>query len=244
MKKILKKIRDEVKNIRNVFYSKVLYKRYLGSKSKKAIVDNFFNYYYNLGEFFGKTWQETYWMGYKIKKLPTDLLIYQEIIFNKKPDIIIESGTGYGGSALFLAHMCDLVKKGKILTIDIKANKSKPKHKRIEYFIGSSTSKEIIDKLKKKIKKKDKIMVILDSDHKKDHVLRELEIYNEFVTKDNYLIVEDTCINGNPVRLDFGPGPMEAVKEFLNKNKRFRVDSTLEKFLISFNPKGYLKKIK
>ena len=95
----------------------------------------------------------------------------------------------------------------------------------------------------KLISDKDKVMVILDSDHHKEHVLNELRIYGKFVTKESYIIVEDTNINGHPVYPDFGPGPMEAVEEFLRENKNFVIDKTREKFYLTFNPRGYLKKI-
>jgi cephalosporin hydroxylase len=85
-------------------------------------------------------------------------------------------------------------------------------------------------------------MVILDSDHHKDHVLRELEIYSKFVTNGSYIIVEDTNINGHPVRPKFGPGPTEAVKEFLKGSRDFVIDKSREKFFLTFNPNGYLKK--
>jgi len=88
------------------------------------------------------------------------------------------------------------------------------------------------------------VMVILDSNHDKDHVLNELRSYNRFVTKGSYLIVEDTDFNGHPVLPDYGPGPMEAVKAFLSENKDFEVDKSREKFFLTFNPRGYLKKIR
>jgi len=87
-------------------------------------------------------------------------------------------------------------------------------------------------------------MVILDSDHSKGHVLSELKIYSKFVTKGSYIIVEDTNINNHPVFPDFGPGPMEAVEEFLKENKDFSVDRSREKFYLTFNPKGFLQKRK
>jgi cephalosporin hydroxylase len=88
------------------------------------------------------------------------------------------------------------------------------------------------------------VMVILDSDHQKDHVLSELLLYSPFVTQGSYLIVEDTNLNGSPVAKDFGPGPGEAVKEFLSGNDQFCADRKREKFLISANPGGYLKRRK
>ena len=186
-------------------------------------------------------------MGYPVLKCPLDLWIYQEILFDLEPDIIIECGTAYGGSALYLASMCDQIGNGKILTIDLEKplvdpQRQLPKHHRIHYLTGSSTSVEIKDQLSNLIASDDKVMVILDSDHSKDHVLKEMLIYNTLVTKGQYMIVEDTNVNGHPVLPFHGPGPMEAVEEFLSHNTDFTVDSSKDKFLLSFNPSGYLLK--
>ena len=87
-------------------------------------------------------------------------------------------------------------------------------------------------------------MVILDSDHTKEHVLNELRIYQQFIPIGGYLIVEDTNINGHPVQEDFGPGPMEALREFLLETDSFEIDKTKERFLLTMNPCGYLKRVK
>lgn len=231
--KLLCLLRNEVVTLRKLIYSKL----------EKSIVDQFHELYYD-SRVFGKTWGNTFWLGIPTLKCPLDLWIYQEIIFEVKPDVIIECGTAAGGSALFLASMCDLVGNGRVITIDIEDIKGRPEHKRIKYLLGSSTSKEIVEKVKNLIKDEIKVMVILDSDHHEEHVLNELRIYSNFVTKGSYLIVEDTNINGHPVAPDFGPGPMEAVKKFLRENKSFVIDETKEKFYLTFNPKGYLKRIK
>jgi len=144
---------------------------------------------------------------------------------------------------LFLASMCDLVNNGKVITIDIEDRKDRPQHERIVYLLGSSISKEIVSQVKGLISDKDKVMVILDSDHHKEHVLNEIRIYHKLLTKGNYLIVEDTNINNHPVYPEFGPGPMEAVEEFLKENREFVADKNREKFYLTFNPKGYLIKI-
>jgi cephalosporin hydroxylase len=88
----------------------------------------------------------------------------------------------------------------------------------------------------------DSVLVILDSDHTKDHVLAEMRAYGPLVTKGSYMIVEDTNINGHPVLPDFGPGPWEAVEEFLQGNDQFTVDRSREKLLMTFNPMGYLRR--
>jgi cephalosporin hydroxylase len=220
----------------------LFYKKVFGNfKSKRNIIDHFHKLYYESEE---KTWKNTFWLGVPAQKCPLDFWIYQEIIFEIKPDVIIECGTYGGGSALFLASICDLLDQGEIITIDIKSMKGRPEHKRITYLLGSTTSQEIVERVRDFIKNKNRVMAILDSDHNKEHVLKELEIYSSFVTKDSYLIVEDTNINDHPVNSDFGPGPMEAVREFLEENKNFMIDRLREKFYLTFNPNGYLRRIR
>ncbi len=199
-------------------------------------------YYYS--SIFDKTWGNTSWLGVPTLKCPLDLWIYQEIIFKVKPNIIIECGTFRGGSALFMASVCDSINHGLIITIDINNTSQKLSHQRIKYFIGSSTSKETVAQCKSLIGDTDRVMVILDSNHSKDHVLKELMIYSKLVTSGSYLIVEDTNLNGHPIHPKFGPvpGPMEAVKEFLSQNNNFITDKSQEKFHLTFNPSGYLRK--
>ncbi|MCW4009513.1 MAG: cephalosporin hydroxylase family protein [Candidatus Bathyarchaeota archaeon] len=202
------------------------------------MVNEFNKIYYD-----SKVWTRTYWFGVPILKCPTDLWVYQEILFEQKPDLIIECGTANGGSALFFASLFDLIGNGEIVTIDIEDKRDRPQHKRIKYLLGSTTSECILSEVTALAKNKKKILVILDSDHSKEHVLNELRLYNSFVTKGSYLVVEDTNINGHPVCLDFGAGPMEAVDEFLKEHRDFIVDTSKEKFFVTFNPSGYLKKI-
>lgn len=213
---------------------------YISSKSEQDIVKKFHELYY---EMHFRTWANTFWLGVPLEKCPLDCWIYQEILFETKPDVIIECGTFKGGGALFLASLLDIMGKGKIITIDIQKRDFK-QHPRITYLTGSSTSKEIISKVKNLIKKEDKVMVILDSDHTKAHVLSELEAYNDLVSKGNYLIVEDTNVNGHPIQKEYGEGPMEALKKFMKTNDNFVIDKSKEKFYLTFNPHGYLRKIK
>lgn len=204
---------------------------------KHPIADQFHQLYYDSG-----IWLNTFWLGVPIQKCPLDLWIYQEIIYEVKPDLIIESGTADGGSAYYLASLCDMVQKGRVVTIDIAA-KARPQHPRITYLTGSSVSAEIYNAVRDSIKPGEQVMVILDSDHSYGHVLNELRIYALLVTAGSYLIVEDTNINGNPVFPGFGPGPMEALQQFLAENKEFVVDKSREKFFVTFFPDGFLKKL-
>lgn len=205
--------------------------------------DKFHRLYYDTKD---QTWFDTYWLGVSTLKCPLDLWVYQEILCEVRPDVIIETGTAYGGSALFLASMCDLLRNGRVVTIDIAPTMGhgpeRPTHPRITYLTGSSTSPESIDRVKNLLSGNETIMVILDSDHSRDHVLEEMRIYGQFVSEGSYLIVEDTNVNGHPVLPSFGPGPMEAVECFLEETDGFFADRSREKFFLTFNPKGYLKR--
>ncbi len=204
----------------------------------KEIINKFHNLYYTSG-----VWEQTKWMGYTIYKCPFDMWIYQEIFFEIKPDLIIETGTWQGGSALYMAHLLDLVNSnGRIVTIDIEDFPDRPEHQRITYYKGSSVATETIEMVRKEVANAKSVLVILDSDHSKDHVLKELELYNQFVTKGSYLIVEDSNVNGHPTYDEFGPGPMEAIDVFMENNNEFEIDSNREKFFITFNPRGYLRR--
>lgn len=206
---------------------------------RKNIIKEFNRVYYN-----SMVWGNgrTRWLGIPILKSPTDVWIYQEILYDLKPDVIVETGTFNGGSALFFASIFDLIGNGEIITVDIEDREGRPRHKRISYLLGSSVAQDVLDDIEKRISKKQKVMVVLDSDHSKNHVLNELRLYNKFVTPNNYLIVEDSNVNGHPVKPDFGPGPMEAIEEFLKESEDFTVDNDKEKYLLTFNPKGYLRK--
>ena len=233
--------------LNRIRYKLRVYLQFFGYKAapnkKKAIINNFHRLYYD-SNILGNTWNNTFFLGTITQKCPLDLFIYQEILYEVKPDVIVESGTAYGGGALYLASICELMNHGTVVTIDVAKYGNPPKNKRIEYLRGSSIDPKIVDKVKKVIKNKKKVLVILDSDHSRDHVLKEMEIYHTFVTKGSYLIVEDSNVNGHPVQPEHGPGPMEAIQSFLKKNHSFTIDLSREKFYLTFNPNGYLKKIR
>ncbi len=182
--------------------------------------------------------QHSKWMGVPAQKCPTDAWLYQEIIYELRPDIIIECGTALGGGALFLANMCDLVENGRILTIESKTGISQPKHNRIKYFTGSTLDNDIIDQIRKEISGVSKAMVILDSEHKYEHVILELEKYCSFVTIGQYLIIEDSFWTDTEDR-----GPGGATEDFLKEHREFIIDKDIHKFLLTYNPNTYLKRI-
>lgn len=176
--------------------------------------------------------QRTYWLGLAALKCPLDLWIYQEIIWETRPQVIIETGSKWGGSALFFASIYDLIGEGKVVTIDVADDASRTLlHPRITTIVGNSVSDNVIGQVRR-IVGNQTAMVSLDSDHSKDHVLREMELYSEFVSPGNYLVVEDTELRG--------PGPGKAVKEFLRRRQDFVVDIRRGKFLLTFSRGGFL----
>jgi cephalosporin hydroxylase len=215
---------------------------YLSARSRKAVIDQFHRLYYDSAGL-GQTWMDTRWLGVPTQKCPLDLWVYQEILFEQRPDVIIESGTCLGGSALFLASICDLLDHGRVITVDLEDKNVPVRHRRVTYLHGSSVSEEVVQQVAGSIGAAEKAMVILDSDHRKEHVLRELRIYSRYVTPGCYLIVEDTNLGGHPVAPEFGPGPAEAVQQFLDENRHFVVDRSREKFYLTFNPGGFLRRV-
>jgi len=204
-----------------------------------ATVDEFHRLYYSRGE---STWGNTFWFGARVLKCPLDLWVYQELIAELRPELIIETGTYAGGSALFLASICDLISRGEVITIDVRDEPGRPVHPRITYLTGSSVSGPIVAEVGRRAGERSPVLVILDSDHSRDHVRKELEAYAPFVTRGSYIVVEDTNVNGHPVYPDFGPGPMEAVDAFLASYPEFQIDAAREKFLLTFNPRGFLRR--
>ncbi len=172
-----------------------------------------------------------------------DLWIYQEILHEVRPTVIVECGVNHGGSTYYLASLCDLLDCGRVIGIDIEEQPNRPQDSRIQYIRGSSTDPAVFGQVRSSVTEDDRVLVILDSDHAKAHVLDELNLYSPLVTPGSYLIVEDTNVNGHPVFAAHGPGPMEAVNEFLSHESGFQPDESRQKFLLTFNPRGYLRKV-
>ncbi len=222
-----------------------LIKRIIGEKASKRVSKSYQNYRANQFHriyYDSAVWQKTTWLGVPVWKCPLDLWLYQEIFYAVKPDLIIETGTALGGSALYFASLLDLLGKGQIVSVDIQMSENRPQHPRITYMNSSSTAPDIIRSMQQYAEGKKAVLVVLDSNHSKAHVLREMELYGTLVTGGSYMIVEDTNINGHPVLNNFGSGPYEAVEEYLRSHREFSIDYDKEKFMVSFNTHGYLKK--
>jgi cephalosporin hydroxylase len=198
-------------------------------------------------------WYRTFggskWLGVPTMQIPFDTWIMQEIIHEVQPDAILETGTHLGGSALIYATVLDQLKKGHVHTVDLNELGKVPEHGRITYYRGSSTDPAVLTKMKAAIPQGGKTMVVLDSLHEKDHVLKELELYSPLVTVGSYLVVQDTHLNGHPVMQDTGlragiEGPYEAVEVFLKENKNFEADRSRERFGVTVSPLGWLKRVR
>ncbi|NCC60279.1 MAG: hypothetical protein EOM12_04925 [Verrucomicrobiae bacterium] len=183
------------------------------------------------------------YFGIKTLKSPIDFWVYQEIIFELKPDFIIEIGNFCGGSTLALAHICDSLGSGNIIGIDISQNiipDIVKNHRRVTLIEGDAC--DVFDVVRDIVKNSKKILVIEDSAHTFDNTLKVLELYSSLVAPGGYFIVEDSiCHHG----LEVGPypGPYEAINTFLEKNKNFKSDRILESFIVTWNPIGYLKRV-
>ena len=208
-------------------------------------------------------------MGRPIIQLPQDMVILQELIWNVKPDLIVETGIAHGGSlvlsasCLALLDVCE-TKEGKPITprkvvgidIDIRkhnkeAIESHPLSHWIHTIQGSSIDSEVFSEIQNIAKNYQKVLVILDSDHTFEHVFAELQLYSKLVSLGSYCIVFDTAIENLPKDLypnrSWGPGnnPMKAVSKFIEENSDFEVDRQIDdRLMISVAPFGYLKKIK
>jgi cephalosporin hydroxylase len=216
------------------------------SINQQKLVDAFHDLYYSLlNEGRGVNTIRLSWLGHELFKCPMDLWLYQELIMTNRPDVIIETGTYRGGSAHYLASICELVGHGKVITIDVNAwaDKARPHHRRLSYICGSSTSPSVLATVRKMVGRSKKVLVILDSDHSMAHVLAELSLYQQFIPMGGFMIVEDTNVNGHPTFPSHGPGPWEAVDAFLANNPEFMADRSLERLLLTMNPRGYLKRI-
>lgn len=199
------------------------------------------------------------WLGRPIIQLPQDIVAMQEIVWQVKPELIIETGIAHGGSLVFYASLLELIgENGQVLGIDIdirehnrRAIEEHPMFKRISMIEGSSADERVVEQVREFARDKAPVLVALDSNHAHEHVLKELEFYSPLVTKGSYLVVLDTIVEDMPE--DFFPdrpwgkgnNPKTAVRKFLKTNDRFVIDKEIEsKLLITDAPDGYLRCVK
>lgn len=199
---------------------------------------------------------EVDWLGVPVIQTPEDLILMQELVFKTQPDFIVECGIAHGGGLIFYASLFELLGKGMVIGVDVEIRKynrmvieSHPLAKKIKLIEGDSVSKQILERIKKIIPQGSKVIICLDSDHTKAHVLKELELYKDLIIPGYYFVVFDTIASelaklGVASEKYLNNGPKEAVEVFLRKNDNFKIDKTFNKLYISDSPNGYLKRIK
>lgn len=171
-------------------------------------------------------------------------MAYQELIASIRPDFVIETGTGDGARALFLASMCELVSHGNVISIDREgaAPAPPPEHARITYLTGDAHTEATAEQVRA-IVGDGRALVILGSIADRYKTSEQFDRYAPLVPVGSYVVVTDTVVNGNPVWPGFGPGPAEAVKQILARDGGFAVDPDLVKYALTWNPGGYLRRV-
>lgn len=199
------------------------------------------------------------WMGVPIIQLPADIMATQEVIFSTRPDVVIETGVARGGSLIFMASLLQLCGNGFVIGVDIdirphnrESIEAHPMASRIKLIEGPSTERKTIDQVKSLIPPNAKVMVILDSDHSRDHVLAELRSYGPLVTKGHYLVVADTVMghideSWAPKRRSKiwfkGDEPLAALNIYLKETADFEPDDVINgKLIFASSPGGYLRR--
>jgi cephalosporin hydroxylase len=185
------------------------------------------------------------WMGVPALKNPLDAWIYQEIVHETRPQAIVELGSAEGGGALYLAHLLELAGgDGRVISVDVSRESYDVAHPRIVEVTGRTGDPEVIERVRELCEGR-RTMVIHDASHRAHAVYADLQAYAPLVSPGCYLIVEDGIGDVMPKRKlpeDPGAGPYLAVKSFLADGAPFEVDPDRERFLMTNNPRGYLKR--
>ena len=188
-------------------------------------------------------WQRTGWLGSRVHGTPTDLITYQELVNEVRPKWIIETGTRHGGRTLFLAHLCDQLGSGRVISIDSRHEDDRPSHDRIIYLDGRAHEDDVVAQVRSITGGDVSALVILGTRGAQRRMHLEFRAYEPFVPVGSYIVMENTILNGYPVNAAHGPGPFEAVRRILNIYGDFVADTRWEKHGLSFNVGGFLRRI-
>lgn len=188
-------------------------------------------------------WRRTEWLGHQAHNAPTDLLTYQELVHDIRPDWVIETGTRTGGRALYLAGVCDLLDTGRVISVGAREDDELPQHPRITYVPGRAHDDDVVARVAEIAGPDCNGLVILGTRGARRRMHREFEVYAPFVPVGSYVVMEHTVLNGYPVDASFGPGPFEALRRIMNTRGDFVADSTREKHGLTFNPGGFLRRV-
>lgn len=188
--------------------------------------------------------QSTY-MGLPAYKNPLDAWIYQELVHRVRPEVVVEIGSAIGGSTLYLAHLLQIVGTGTVVSVDKDRSEFRPEEANIVAITGDSSSQSTFEQVAEQCEL-GTVLIIHDGDHSYKAVLRELRLYGPLVSVGSYFIVEDGIVDlfesdemGFP-----GPGPLHAIVEFLEEDGRFEIDTEAERYKLTYNPHGFLKRVR
>lgn len=197
---------------------------------------------------------EVTWLGVPIIQLPEDILIVQELVWRIRPDVIVECGVAHGGSLILYASLLELLGRGRAIGVDVEIRKynrlaieSHPMSKRVSLIEGSSIDESTVAQVSGRVAGTDSVMVMLDSNHSKAHVRRELELYGPMVTPGSYLVVFDGVMravadapNGHPGWVD--DNPLAAVQDYLTDHPEFTQDRSYERLAVTYCQGGFLRR--
>jgi cephalosporin hydroxylase len=193
--------------------------------------------------------KEMRWMGVRILKNPMDCWIYQEILWEVRPDVVVELGSLYGGGTLLFCQLLDLLGHGKVISVDVDRSRYQVSHPRLIDITGDCSDPGVVARVQEQCAG-NKVLIVHDADHTKEAVLRDLRTYADLVSLGSYFIVEDGIVDlfagrsSKQIRWDNSPGPLAAIREFLGQDDRFVVDRERERYLMTANPCGYLRRVK
>lgn len=190
------------------------------------------------------SWKETQWLGRSITTAPTDLIVYQELLGATRPDWIVETGTGDGGRAFFLATICDLLGGGRVISIGQEAGTSPPAHDRITYVREPPHEEGAFAAVREITGDDPHGFVLLGSKNGAQRQMQEFVGYSPLVRVGSYVVVENTVVNGHPVWPGYGPGPAEFVRRAIAHHSDFVQDTSWERYGLTFNPGGFLRRVK
>ncbi|MCW3063161.1 MAG: cephalosporin hydroxylase family protein [Solirubrobacterales bacterium] len=190
----------------------------------------------------------TTWMGVQIRKNPLDAWVCQELLHRVRPDVVIEIGSYVGGSTLYFANLLDLLGHGEVISIDVSRAGYGVDHPRVVEVTGSSGDSAVIDEVARRCSGR-RTFVIHDGDHRRDAVLGDLRAYGGLVSVGSYFVVEDGIVDLYPVGSALHPakiadGPLRAVEAFLAEDDRFEIDGHCERYGLTWNPAGFLRRVK
>jgi cephalosporin hydroxylase len=192
-----------------------------------------------------RAWKDATWLGHTVNRYPADLHVYQELLVKVRPGLVVLAGddAGLGGRALFVASVCDLLEHGEVVTVGRGDASERPAHPRVTHLAGAPESPAVAEEVAALAREPPDTLVMLGLGAM-GRVVAAFERYAPLVPIGGYVVVENTVVNGRPAGAGFGPGPYEAVEAILGRSGDFVPDPTGERYTLTFNRSGYLKRVR